>query len=140
MTSHKSLTQIVSRILAGVIVFSLGGCHLSTCTSEDARERADRLMENIATGTANHMFSTKYFPQSQTDTIMKRLKVDCDFPSRKGGYETSYAGKDPSTGKPTINVVYKYLLACSPTEIRIKVVYECPSLEICEMRFDKVKN
>ena len=109
------------KIIFLILIVVFIGCKDKKDNRAIAKAKADSLLEAIAKGEATILFPEKYFPKSQTVSLMKALKDTCDFSNRRGGFINTFSQKNLAENKETINLVYEYYLKCD--YIRFTITY-----------------
>ena len=98
---------------------------LSSCTNpqkrQEARLKADKLIEKIASGNAISEFSEELFPnRNYISNSLKNLKEFCDFKNRKGHFINDFYQKGPNYDR--VSFIYEYYLKCD--SIRFIISYD----------------
>jgi len=101
-----NLIRIVVVFLLQLVIMSC-----SNNRTQLARDKSERILDEIASGTAIDEFPEKYFPRKQTVFLMKQLEDYCDFKSRKGVFINDFYQKD-LLDVDKISFIYEYHLKC----------------------------
>ena len=119
---------IISRLLTNknrvlmalfLLIFMIISC-TNPQKRQEARLKADKLIEKIASGNANQDFSEKYFSKDFIGRILKDLKDFCDFKNRKGHFINDFYQKGPNYDR--VSFIYEYYLKCD--SIRFIISYD----------------
>jgi|WetSurMetagenome_2_1015567.scaffolds.fasta_scaffold630295_1 hypothetical protein len=103
---------------------------------ERAREMAEDLLTNISLGNANDKFPEKYFPRSQTVTLMNELKNKCDFANRKGNFINDFYQNGQDYER--VSYIYEYYLRCD--SIRFIITYNLgKEIELYEFKLEPLE-
>jgi hypothetical protein len=83
---------------------------------EDLKQKSDKILDDIANGTATADFSEKYFPKDQTTFLLGQLQNYCDFKDRKGNFVNDF--HETGIGTPDkIGYIYEFYLKCDTMRI-----------------------
>lgn len=121
--------------LISLLVILLVSC-FNNSQLEQAKAKADKLLNDISLGKANSAFPEKYFPREQTYALMDELKNKCDFANRKGTFINDYA--QISNGIKRVSFIYEYYLKCD--SIRFILTYNLgKDPELYEFKLESVE-
>jgi len=101
------------------VIFLIHGC-INPNQIEQARIKADNLLNNISSGNAYDAFPEKYFPRSQTELLLNELSYKCDFANRKGNFINDFYQKERTDEQ--VSFIYEFYLKCD--SIRFILTYK----------------
>jgi hypothetical protein len=117
------------------VTFLIAGCS-DNSQIEHAKIMADKLLNDIALGTAYNSFPVKYFPPAQTKIIMDGLRNKCDFANRKGVFVNDFYQKR-LWGYKRISFIYEYYLKCG--NLRFILTYNLDDgIELYEFKYESI--
>lgn len=118
-----------------IFVVALVGCGNNNQVNQ-AKIKADKLLNDISLGEANSAFPKKYFPTNQVHALMDELKGKCDFANREGTFINDYL-QETSEGK-RITFIYEYYLKCD--NIRFIITYKLgKEIELFEFNLEPIE-
>lgn len=113
----------------------LVGCDNNNQVNQ-AKIKADKLLNDISIGKAYNAFPKKYFPANQVHALMDELKEKCDFASREGVFINDYL-QETSDGK-RITFIYEFYLKCD--NIRFIITYKLgDNIELFEFNLEPIE-
>jgi len=118
-----------------LLVILLTGC-FNNSQLEQAKTKADKLLNDISLGKADSAFPEKYFPREQTHALMDELKNKCDFANRKGTFINDYT--QIFDGIKRVSFIYEYYLKCD--SIRFILTYNLgKDPELSEFKLEPIE-
>jgi hypothetical protein len=131
-----SLENITIKVLLISIFVALLISCINNSQLEQAKAKADILLNDISLGKAYAAFPEKYFTREQTHALMDELKNKCDFANRKGIFINDYT--QISNGIKKVSFIYEYYLKCD--SIRFILTYNLgKNPELYEFKLEPIE-